>query len=68
MNSEYKKPSFLNVIISVLAAMFGVQSGKARQRDFTQGKPWIYALVGVVMTGLFVLAVLLVVKVVLQGV
>lgn len=61
------KPSLLQVIASVLAAGFGVQSGKRRERDFAQGSPAIYVVVGVVATLLFVLGMALVVKLVLSS-
>jgi hypothetical protein len=33
-NSAQKKPSLIEVVGSVLASFFGVQSSKARARDF----------------------------------
>lgn len=61
-----KHPSFWQIIISVLAAMFGVQSEKARKRDFQFGKPWHYVVVGLVMTTLFVLSIIVVVNLVMH--
>jgi len=55
-NSE-KSPGRLQVIQSVIAAAFGVQSTKNRERDFAQGKPWHYIAGGVVFTVLFILGV-----------
>jgi hypothetical protein len=54
---EDKSPTFWQVIKSVNASFFGVQSSANRRRDFTHGKPLPYILVGLVMTALFVLAV-----------
>ncbi len=42
--------SLREVIGSVAAAFFGVQSSRRRRRDFTHGKPWHYVVVGLLMT------------------
>ncbi len=47
--------SFWQVLLSVLAAAFGVQSEKARQRDFRHGKPSQFILIGLLFTAFFVL-------------
>ena len=60
-------PSLIRVVVSVLASMFGVQSSRNRERDFTQGRPWVYVLVGLVVTVAFVLSVWLVVRLVLKA-
>ena len=65
MRSE-KKPSIKQIVFSVLAAMFGVQSEQARKRDFEFGRPWHYVVVGLVMTILFVLSIVTVVKLVMH--
>lgn len=52
----------LQVIKSVLAAFFGVQSEKNRQRDFQQSSPLPYILVGLVLAGVFVVLVWLVAR------
>lgn len=53
------------VIKSVLAAMIGIQSTKNRTRDFKQGKPIHYVMMGIIMTALFVLTLVSVVKLIL---
>lgn len=56
MSSVHKqKPTLWQMIKSVLAAMLGVQSAKAQQRDFTHGKPWMYVVLGLIAVTLFVL-------------
>ena len=50
---------------SVLAAALGVQSNRARERDFSKGKPSHFIALGVAFTLLFVMVVLGVVKLVL---
>lgn len=55
-------PSIMQVIGSVLASFFGVQSSRARERDFTRGRPWVYIVVGLVATIVFILTVWFVVR------
>lgn len=50
-----KKPSLWQVIMSVLAAMFGVQSDSNRKRDFTYGNAWLFIVVGIILSVLLVL-------------
>lgn len=54
---DARTPSFVNVLGSVLASMFGVQSNRKREEDFTHGKPWQYILIGLLATVVFVLTV-----------
>ena len=69
MNSENKDqppaPSFLSVLGSVVASMFGVQSSRRHETDFTRGKPIHYIMVGLLVTVVFILTVWGVVKLVL---
>ncbi len=56
MNDPDNSPlSFWQVLLSVLAAAFGVQSGKNRQRDFSRGRPLHFVVIGLLATALFVL-------------
>jgi uncharacterized MAPEG superfamily protein len=57
--------SFWQVFMSTVAAAFGVQSSKNRERDFKQGKALHFILMGIIFTILFVLAVVGVVSLVL---
>lgn len=50
---------------SVMAAAFGVQSRKNRERDFQHGKPWHFVIGGLVGTAVFILFVVMLVKLVL---
>lgn len=54
---EARKLSFLEVVKSVLASFFGVQSGRNYRRDFSQGNALHFIVVALVLTALFVLAV-----------
>jgi hypothetical protein len=56
------------VLASTLAAAFGVQSSRNRERDFSRGKASHFIIAGIVFTLLFVVGMILVVKVVLSGV
>ena len=64
--TEQRKPGWLQVIASVLAAGFGVQSKKNRERDFQHGKPIIFIVTGLVFTVLFIVAVTMIVNTVLE--
>lgn len=64
-DNNYKTPSFWQMILSVLAAMIGVQKGKNRERDFAKGNPWIFIVIGLVMTTAFVFILIGIVKAVL---
>lgn len=61
-----QSPTFLGVLGSVLASMFGVQSNRKREQDFTHGKPSQYILVGLLVTVVFILTVWGVVKLVMK--
>lgn len=66
---KQKKPDSMSLketLSSVLAAALGVQSNKARERDFTKGKPSHFIVAGVLFTLLFILIIFGVVKLVLH--
>jgi hypothetical protein len=66
MNDQTPQPpTFWQMLHSVLAAAFGVQSGKNRARDFSQGKPSHFIALGLLFTLCFILTILAVVKIVL---
>mgnify|MGYP000651328175 CR=1 FL=1 len=58
--------SLWQVVLSVLAAMFGVQSNKTRERDFTHGNPIVFILVGLLLVACFIGTLVVVVKFALQ--
>ncbi|HMM76656.1 MAG TPA: DUF2970 domain-containing protein [Gammaproteobacteria bacterium] len=62
-----KRVSLLQVAHSVLAALFGVQSERNRQRDFERGSGRTFVVAGLLGGVLFVLAIVLVVKLVLRA-
>ncbi|MFV0277506.1 MAG: DUF2970 domain-containing protein [Parahaliea sp.] len=57
----------LQVLSSVFAAGFGVQSSRNRERDFKQGRFGVFVVAGIVFTLLFIGTVFAVVQVVLRG-
>ena len=56
------KPTLLQVIASVLASFFGVQSDNNYQRDFEQTSVVPYIVVGIVMVIVLIGALLLLVN------
>lgn len=62
---DKNKPSFIQVISSVVSAAFGVQSTANRERDFKGGSAAPYVIAGIVFTILFILTLVGVVKLVL---
>jgi len=67
-NNEKENVTFFQVISSVGAAMFGVQSDKNRQRDFKKGKLWHYIVGGVLFAAVFIAILIAVVKMALSDV
>ncbi|MGZ8216252.1 DUF2970 domain-containing protein [Methylomagnum sp.] len=64
--SKPVQPTLLQVVGSVLAAAFGVQSTANRERDFAGGSATVYIIAGIVFTVLFIFAVLAVVRMVIS--
>lgn len=65
-NDDNDKPlSFREMLQSILAAAFGVQSGKNRARDFSRGKPSHFIALGLMFTALFVVVLFTLVQLVL---
>ncbi|NBG92439.1 DUF2970 domain-containing protein [Pseudomonas sp. 9.1(2019)] len=60
-----KPPTLWQVLHSVLAAAFGVQSAKNRSRDFTHGKPAQFLILGLLFTLCFALTLFGIVNLVL---
>jgi hypothetical protein len=63
---DKQKPGWLQVVVSVLAAGFGVQSSKNRQRDFKHGSHKTFIITGIVFTLLFIGTVYGIVQLVLK--
>lgn len=60
------KPSLFQVLGSVVAAAFGVQSSANRERDFAGGgSATRYIIAGIIFTVIFIMAIIGVVRLVL---
>ena len=64
--TEVSKPTLWEIFSSVVAAMFGVQSQRKREYDFSKGVFRDYAIVGLIIMVLFVAAILAVVQLVMH--
>ncbi len=63
---DESRPTPLQIAGSVIAAAFGVQSRKHRQRDFGKGKAHVYIIGGVLFTLALVIGIYAVVHMVLK--
>ena len=64
--AQQPEPTVWQILMSVLAALFGVQSSEGRARDFVGGKKWwVYLLVGIVVVLLLVAGLIIVAKIIL---
>tara|TARA_B100000446_G_C10521034_1_gene330353 strand:+ start:974 stop:1255 length:282 start_codon:yes stop_codon:yes gene_type:complete len=61
------KPGLLQTINSILAALFGVQSAKNRERDFTKGDAGNYIGVYVILVIALVIGMVITVNMVLDA-
>ncbi len=61
-----KVPGFWQIVLSTLAAAFGVQSRKNQERDFKHGSITTYIIAGVIFTVVFIAAVIFIVNLVLH--
>lgn len=61
-----KKVPLLSIMSSVVAASFGVQTKKNRERDFEQGQFHHFVIGGVVFAVLFIFSIIGIVKVVMH--
>ncbi|MCK5770087.1 DUF2970 domain-containing protein [Algiphilus sp.] len=57
---------FIELLQAVAAALLGVQSERARKRDFSRGKPMHFIIIGVLATIVFVLTITGIVQLVLH--
>ena len=59
------RPTFWQLVISVVGGACGVQSSATRERDFTRGNPLAYVIGGIVFTAVFAMILLGIVTAVL---
>lgn len=64
---QQRRPTVRQVVQSVLAGAFGVQTNEARKRDFQSGTPMPYIIGGVVFTVLLIVVLIAVVNVILSS-
>ena len=62
MSQKKHRPSLWQVVVSVLASAFGVQSHANYQRDFSQTSGVPFIVVGIVLVVLLVLGLVLLVN------
>jgi len=62
LSAREEKIKLVDVVKSVAAAFFGVQSNRNRERDFKHGRPIHYIAIGAAATVVFVLVMWGVVK------
>ncbi|MEH6593744.1 MAG: DUF2970 domain-containing protein [Halioglobus sp.] len=60
------KVTILQVLGSILASFYGVQSSKNRKRDFESGNAKTFIIAGIFLTGVWYFAIYLVVTLVLH--
>jgi len=58
--------SIWQIVSSTVAAAFGVQSSRNRERDFAAGRPSHFIISGIVFTVVFVIGMILLVRLVLS--
>jgi len=47
--SSSNNPNLITMIMSVLAAFFGVQTSENRKRDFEKGNPVAFIIIGIIL-------------------
>jgi hypothetical protein len=55
------KQPFHKIFMSVLAALFGIQSAKKASEDFEEPSPWVFIFIGIFLIVLLVIGLLTVV-------
>ena len=61
-----KQPGLGSIILSTLAAAFGVQSSKNRERDFVKGNLKSYVISGLIFVVIFISSIVMLVKFLIQ--
>ncbi|MFT4826376.1 MAG: hypothetical protein ACJAUG_003619 [Halioglobus sp.] len=66
--STEKPLTFLEVMLSIFASAFGVQTSEKRKRDFARGNPIHFIISGVIFTVLFIVLMIVIVNTVIASV
>ncbi|WP_297475276.1 DUF2970 domain-containing protein [uncultured Photobacterium sp.] len=53
--NKYSRTTAWQIIKSVLAALFGVQSQQQQQQDFQHSSPWLFIVIGGIVIVLLVI-------------
>ena len=64
---SHRQPGALDVVFSVLASFFGVQSARNQERDFRHGRAAHFIIVGLGLTLLLIFGIWLAVKLALRA-
>lgn len=62
-----KKPQFWQIVLSTIAAAFGVQTRRNQERDFEHGNLYTYIVSGILFTLIFIGGVIFLVSTVLKS-
>lgn len=66
---DTEKPlTFLEVMLSIFASAFGVQTSENRKRDFARGNPIHFIISGVLFTAIFIVLMVVIVNTVIANV
>ncbi|QYJ87894.1 DUF2970 domain-containing protein [Shewanella mesophila] len=60
-----KRQSLIQLLLTTIAAFFGVQTERNRQRDFQSQSPLPFIIMGIVMAIILVISLIFIVKLVL---
>ena len=66
-DKDDEKVSFLSMVQSVIAGIFGVQSDKNREKDFNKGDASQFIALGIAATVILLITMILVVRSVLES-
>ena len=66
-HDSHQQPGLLDIILSVLASFFGVQSGRNQERDFRHGRAVHFIIVGLGLTLLLIMGIWIAVKFALRA-
>lgn len=65
-HSQVKHSRFFQIMLSIIAAFFGVQTDKNRQQDFNANSPLPFILMGIFIALLLILGLIAIVFLVLD--
>lgn len=66
-NKQEEKVSFLSMVQSVVAGIFGVQSDKNREKDFKKGDASQFIVLGIAATVILMITMIIIVRSVLES-